>query len=107
MKNSGQLYRKFIVLMVIFGITLCFVSAAQAGQKPLITENKPFVGTQTDVWIDWFHVVNNKNRCVIYSETSAPAYEGECDIFDEDEISFSGRMKFLKQMKLTIPKVSR
>ena len=56
MKNSDQLYRKSIVLIVIIGMMLCLVSAVGAGQKPLIIETRPFVGTQTDVSLKTFLV---------------------------------------------------
>lgn len=87
MKNRMQLYSKHMVPVVIVAMMLCFVSAvwaAQQQQQP-IEESKPVVTTNTtntDVWINSFHVRNKSRDCYITNSG--------CDIYELDELMIYG-----------------
>jgi hypothetical protein len=70
MKNRMQLYSKYIVLMMIVGMMLFFVSTGWAA---------------TDVSINLFDVLNNSRACSI----TKPEPSG-CDIYEGDVVQIIG-----------------
>lgn len=85
MKNSMQLYGKYIVPVVIVGMMFCCVFTVWAApQQQQSQESKPVVRTNTDVWIDTFSFLNHSRNCNVAN----PGSSG-CDIYEGDEIRIS------------------